>query len=186
MILIGENREISGDIILHIYHEYYSWLMKRACERINDESVCNELFNDCVIRWINDIGTLKQLQENELQAYVAGSMDCACAAYLKKESRTVDLFEVGDCRTAEAEDSLRNVEEYVENKDSYEIIKRAVKKLSNREQSIIQMKYVLEMKDREMAQILGIQENSVRMTVRRCIAALQKIIEKEMNGYERR
>ena len=179
-IVKKKENEKRNDIISHIYDEYYVWLMRRAYKVLKDESICNDLFNDCVVGWINNINTLERLSEGELRAYIVKSMDNACVHYLKKSSRTLMSFDDEGGKMLEIEDDKQNIEEITEKKYDYETMKKAILELNEREQNIIYMKYNLRMKDREIAPILDIKEDSVRMTVRRCVLKLQKIMNKEM------
>ena len=183
-IVKKKEKEKYDNIISHIYDEYYLWLINRSYKIVKDESVCNDLFNDCVVGWIKNIKTLEKLSECELRAYIVKSMDNACINYLKKASRTVVSIDDEGGKMSYVEDELQDIEEIIEKKYNYDLMKKALSELSDREQYIIYMKYNLRMKDREIAPILGIKEDSVRMTVRRCVLKLKKIINKEMEANE--
>lgn len=183
-IVNKKEKEKRNDIISHIYDEYYCWLITRANKTIKDKSICNDLFNDCVIGWIRNINTLEHLSESELRAYIVKSIDNACKQYIRKSSKTLISLDDDGGMMIDVEDNLQNVEELIEKKYNYETMKKAMSELTEKEQYIIYMKYNLRMKDKEMAPILDIKEDSVRMTVRRCVWKLQKIMKKEMGRDE--
>ena len=176
---VVQKKDADKNIINKVYEEYYSWLIKRAYKKVQDISVCEDIFNDCVIGWINNTDTLNRLSENELRAYIAKSIDNACIAYLKKKSKVVFLSD--ETKTMDAfEDFSQNIDLITEKKYTYEVMKNAFQKLPEKDRDIIFMKYKLGLKDREMADIVGVKENSVRMTVRRSVKKLANIMEEEM------
>jgi len=65
------------------------------------------------------------------------------------------------------------------NKNYYEVMRAGFDKLCERDQSIIVMKYDLELKDSQIADVLDIKQDSVRMTVLRCVKRLKKQIKKQ-------
>lgn len=179
MHTVFKKNDKDKSIINKIYEEYYSWLMKRAYDIVEDSSVCEDIFNSCVIGWIRNIETLERLSDAELRAYIAKSVDYACYAYLKKESKVA--FSLDEAISIDSyEDDSQNVDSIIEKKYTYEAVKSALMKLPDRDREIIIMKYMLELKDREISEIIGIKENSVRMTVRRSVKKLGKIMEEEM------
>lgn len=181
----NEEKAARENIINHIYNEYYPWLLKRAYGRVHDKSICEDLFNDCVVNWVKHMEKLEQLPENELRAYVLKTMDNVCINYLKKASRVIIMSDEEAGKLLYIEDQTQNIEEYIEEKYNYEVVMKSFRKLSEREQEIICMKYKKRMKDRDIAPIIGVKENSVRMTVRRCVEKLSKIVKEEMDDCER-
>ena len=166
-------------VINKIYDEHYSWLIQRAYLKVNDISVCEDMFNDCVVGWIKNIDALERLSDRELKTYAARSIDSACHTYLKRSKKMFQMLEENhkpEFFEAEAQD----VEALIETKYTYEVMKSSFKKLSEKERDAIIMKYRLRMKDREMASVMGIKENSVRMTVNRCVKKLGRLMKKEM------
>ena len=63
--------------------------------------------------------------------------------------------------------------------DAYEVIKAGFDKLCDRDKSIIIMKYDLELNDSQIADVLNIKKDSVRMTVLRSVRNLKKQIKKQ-------
>lgn len=179
MNTVFKKKDKDKSIINKIYEDYYSWLIKRAYNILGDISVCDDIFNDCVIGWINNIETLERMSDTELRAYVVKSVDNACFAYLKKKSKVV--VSIDETTSVDNhEDDNQNVDLMIEKKYTYEVMKGALLKLPERDREMIIMKYKLELKDREIADVMGIKENSVRMTVRRCVQKLGKLMEEEM------
>lgn len=162
----------------NLYDEYMPWIRSRVYKHIKDINVCNDLAHDCMVNMIRYVDRVKSLPENKIRAYITVSIDNLVINYLKRSSRqmtrnTIDLS--ADYYLADD----TNIEEEIEKKYDYESIRAAFDKLRERDKSIIVMKYDLELSDRQIADILDVKPDSVRMTVFRSVKKLKKQIKKQ-------
>lgn len=154
--------------IENIYRKYALYLTERAYRITGDENVCEDLFHDCIIILIKHISTLKKLDEERLKAFISASIDNTAKNYvLNSEKLSSDGEE-------DAEDISGNTEEIIEYRIRCETVRKKICELPERDRVLIKLKYDLRLHDREIADIVGIKEESVRMTVRRSVTRLKK------------
>ncbi len=165
------------EFVKNLYTEYMPFLRSRVYKFIKNDEICNDLAHDCMVNMIKYLDRVKSLPENKVRAYLCVSIDNITKNYLKRSSKKVsngvydlsDDYYLSDCVS---------VEDIIEQKADYESVRAAFDKLHERDKSIIIMKYDLELNDSQIADLLDIKQNSVRITVLRSVRKLKKQIEK--------
>lgn len=179
-LCVIEHLDSASDIELvkKLYEEYMPFLRKRVYSHTKDMNICEDLAHDCMINMITHLDTIKSLPESKVRSYFSVSINHVIINYSKRESRKVSRSEsdLSDDYYLAEDYSL---EEEVERKYEYQTLRNAFEELNDRDQSIIKMKYDLELKDKHMSEILNIKQDSVRMTVLRSIERLKKFAKKQ-------
>ena len=169
--------ETDRQIILDIYEQYAPWMRSLAYSMTEDYDVSDDLAQDCIVSLIKHVDTLRNMNGRQLRSYIATTVNNTTINYMKHSSRTSLVPENEECFFDEipAED---NVEEAVEKKLNIELVRENINCLASRDKDLIILKYNHELSDREISDIIGIKENSVRMTVRRSVDRLGKKVER--------
>lgn len=167
--------------ILDIYEECAPWMRWRITRYTDDVVIAEDLVHDCIINLIKHIDKLRTFNKKQLRAYIAVAADNTAKSYLKKIARE-RLVPSSSEYIFESESDETEVEDYVEFKLTYELAKENLNKLSERDRELLILKYGLELSNKEIAAIVGIKEESVKMTVYRSAKRLEKKI-KRGSGY---
>lgn len=178
ILFIVESLEKEEDkaFILDIYEEYAPWMRKRINYFVNNSYTSEDLTHDCIINLARHLDKLQTFNEKQLRAYISVAADNTALNYLKKSSR--ENLVPSNEELFDREPNKTEVEDYVEFKLTYETAKENMTKLSKRDQDLLIMKYGLELKDNEIALIVGIKKESVKMTVYRSAKRLEKKIKR--------
>lgn len=168
--------EMSEDLRLieMLYSKYAAWLRKRADSILNDTDLSEDMVQDCMLNAVRHIDCIRNLEEPKQRAYLASTVDNLSKNYLvRRKSRLilVEFEEVYFSRYFLPEDSP---EAKVEEKLDFEDLIRTLNKMNENDRRAIELKYFLKLSDHDIAPLLGIKENSVRMTVRRSVFRLKK------------
>lgn len=169
--------ETDKQIILDIYDRYAPWMRSLAYSLTEDYDVSDDLAHDCIVNLIKHVDTLRNMNGRQLRSYIATTVNNTTINYMKHSSRTCLVPENEECFFDEIPDK-ENVEEAVEKKLNIELVRENVNCLSPRDKDLIILKYNHELSDGEISEIIGIKENSVRMTVRRSVERLGKKVER--------
>lgn len=163
--------------IENLYIEYMPLIRSRVYKYINNIDICNDLAHDCMVKMIRYIDRVKILPEDKIGAYITVCITNIVLNYLKRSSKQVtsSIYDLSDDYYL-ADDV--SIEDEIEQKYDYQTIRAGFDKLRERDKSIIIMKYDLELNDSQIADILDIKQDSVRMTVLRCVRKLKKQIKK--------
>lgn len=162
----------------NLYIEYMPFIRSRIYVHVKDINICNDLAHDCMVNMFKHLDTLKRMPENKVRAYIYVSVNNLVVNYLKRSARQVKngIYDLS------ADYSLSDgvsIEDEIEQKYNYEIVRAGFDKLCERDKSIIIMKYDLELSDSQIADILEIKKDSVRMTVLRSVRNLKKQVKKQ-------
>ena len=166
-------RSSSQQLLVTLYEQYGAWLKARAYKILQDTDVCEDILQDCMLKAMSHLELIESLEENQQKKYLAVTVDNLAKNYASRVRYDCVLLE---SLPEELLISSENIEITVEEKLEYEIIRRTLSKLNERDRKIIVMKYSLHMRDCDIASAFDIKENSVRMTVRRSVFNLKKKI----------
>lgn len=164
--------------IENLYTEYMPLLRSRAYKYVEDINICNDLAHDCMVNMIKYVDRVKSLPEDKIRSYITVCINNLVINYLKRSSRQVthSISDLGDDYYLAAD---VNIEDEIEKKYDYRTMRAGFNNLCERDKSILIMKYDLELNDSQIADILNIKQDSVRMTVLRSVRKLKKQINKQ-------
>lgn len=162
----------------NLYVEYMPFLRSRVYKHIKDINICNDLAHDCMVNMIKYLDRVKSLPEDKVRAYLSVSINNIVINYLKRSSKQL-THSVYDLAADYYLSDSNSLEEEIDQKCDYESIKAGFDKLCERDKSIIIMKYDLELNDSQIADVLDIKKDSVRMTVLRSVGRLKKQMKKQ-------
>lgn len=160
--------------IEHLYSAYMPWMRLRAHRYVSDLSTCEDIAHDCLVKLLKHLEKLKALPEGELRAYIAVSIDNTAKNHIKRESKCLYAADSASADFAFVAD-VDNVKEEIDRKSDYETLRENFDRLCERDKDILSMKYDLELDDQQIADVLQIKKDSVRMTVRRSVKNLLKV-----------
>ncbi len=170
--LSDDDRQFIADI----YDNYKSWMLLRASKYVSSGN-CEEVVQNCIVKLIEHIDTLRRLNESQRRAYIAVAIDHHALNYIKKESKLIKTYESesADLHFIEDED---NIMEMFERKLDLQAIIDNLQYLPERDQLLLKLRYAYELNDKQISEITGINYNNVRMTIKRSVLKLQKVIKK--------
>lgn len=156
---------------LRIYHRYYRLMYAAANQILHNKYDSEDAVEEALIKIINHIDIINDSAEDKLKGL--------CVVISKNTA--LDLIRR---RSHESVTEGENViADFVDNHESFEVsladkllIKEALKKLSDREQSIIYLKYNLDLSTAEIAGLLSLSEANVRVILVRAREKIRKEI----------
>lgn len=181
MILLAIDFLESNDdkrLIEKIYNEYMAWFRKRAHRFSVNDTVCEDIAQECILNVITYIDSVRDIPERQLPFYLATVLDNTAIDYMKKENKTVSA----QCKEVSLFDFIpddTNIENEVERKYTYEAMKESYEILPQRDKELIFLRYGMDMKDDAIANIAKIGKSSVRMTIYRSVMKLKNNMKKE-------
>ncbi len=183
LLFIVQNLDNDDDrkFISDIYEKYAPWLRSRAYKITNDYEISNDLAHDCIINLIKHIDKLRSFNDSQLRSYIAIAIDNTSKNYMKHSSKSCLMMDDDECFFDNIPDEI-STEDLVEKKLNYDTIRENFQNLPDRDKDIIILKYDLDLSDREIAPVIGIKENSVRMTVRRSIRRLGLLVKEGVSN----
>ena len=169
------DNEEDKKFILDVYNKYAPMMRARAYTYTKDYETSADLAHECIIKLIPQTDKLRTYNDSQLRAYIAIAIDHISINYIKHSSKSCLLPENEECFFDSVEDP-DVLEDIVELKFSYDYLRESFLLLPERDKKLIMLKYDLELSDKEIAPIIGISENSVRMTIKRSVQRLERMM----------
>lgn len=185
LIAISEFENDDKAFILDLYKSYYGLARKTIFSITHDIKEIEDLINDIFIKLIEKISLLRTFDCCKTTAYVVYTIRSVTINYIKhKKVENKHMYYSEDIDIAEDLFGLEDDSEVrIVHQEEMGLLRDAITKLPEKEKNLLYFKYVLEMKDSEIANILGIAPNSVRQYLTRARRDAKKLMEKEMSNY---
>lgn len=170
--------------ILNLYQEYYGLVRSSIFKITHDMDHVEDLINDTFIKLIGKVSVLRTLNSCKTATYVVYTARSVAINFIKRRDVMNKHMYYGAEEDIAATASIYEaVEESILRKEEIEEMVQAIGKLPERERDLLYFKYILEMNDEEIGQILGIATASVRQYLTRSRRKARELMDKERNLY---
>lgn len=170
--------------ILNLYQEYYGLVRSSILKITHDMDHVEDLINDTFIRLIGKVSVLRNLNSCKTATYVVYTARSVAINFIKRRDvMNKHMYYGAEEDIAEKASIYEAVEESILRKEEIEEMVQAIGKLPERERDLLYFKYILEMNDEQIGQILGIATASVRQYLTRSRRKARELMDKERNLY---
>lgn len=175
MILTIENDDDRA-FITQVYLKYRKLMYAVAIGIVRDPQIAEDMVSVAITEMIEGIDTLRKVNCCRMRSYIASIIRNDSIDYVRKRDRQGKYSFLPDEATLNSIPAEGAVDDRILRTVEIEVLRIAVAKLSQRERTLIQMKYVDEKNDKEIASILNIGQDSVRAYLSRARKHLLQII----------
>lgn len=171
----------SDRLFLEELYDNYNWLMfKHAWRFFQDQTDVEDVVQQSFLKLIRYLPTLKKLNRNTLAVYIVNvirscSMDIYRKRKIEQETNFSDLFEGFEETLVDDFDTDCVMDTFI----SMQQITNAISQLPEKDQFVLEAKYLQCWRDSEIAEVLGIKKNTVRT---RLFRAKNKVLEIILRG----
>lgn len=185
MIIAAMADDSDKAFMLNLYREYYGLVRKTVYNITHDKDNLEDLINDTFLKLIPKISLIQGLESCKTAAYVVYTSRSVAINFIKhRDVQTKHLYYGESTDLAERihgfEDSI---EDRIIHQEEIENLRDAILKLPERQKDLLYFKYLLEMDDHEIAEILEIAPDSVRQYLTRARRKAKEIMDKELHSY---
>lgn len=170
----------------NLYKEYYGLVRKTVYNITYDADNVEDLVNDTFIKLIEKISIIRSLESCRLAAYVVYTSRSVAINHIKhKDVQRKHVYYGGDMDlTEKMPDFASTIEERIISQEEVKEMENAILRLPEKYKDLLYFKYILEMHDQEIAEILKVNPDSVRQYLTRVRREAQKLMDKEMNKHD--
>ncbi|MCL2573417.1 MAG: sigma-70 family RNA polymerase sigma factor [Defluviitaleaceae bacterium] len=167
--------QMNATLLEAIYNEHYDNVHNYICFRINNHFDAEELANDVFINAIKRYDTYRP-HLAPVQAWLIGIAKNTIVDYFraKKRKTFVPLDDV-----VELASLARQPEDVVVFNETNRALMRAMSALKDKERQILSMKFATDLRNSEIADIMGVSNTNVATIANRAIIKLKKIMKRE-------
>lgn len=186
LLLLLQTIESQDDraFVIDLYDQHYRRLLKEANAVLHNVHDAEDIVQDFFAYLISHIKKFRSIQCNVLERYLVMCIRRKSIDALRnrkaKQKHVVGSID-HDNFAFEYADNSAPFEEAVLNRITIGELKAMFMKLPEQQQHILEYKYLLRMTDREIATVLGIRPNSVRVYLARARNTMNRICKE--NGY---
>ncbi|MCI5956995.1 MAG: sigma-70 family RNA polymerase sigma factor [Clostridiales bacterium] len=162
-----------------LYLDYERMLYTRASRILKNKNDVEDAVNSACVKLISKISLLKTLDRDALSAYVVTTIVNTSFNFSKKRSReSAHTYKAEEEVFERVHASTPPPDEHFIASAQLEALYQAVVQLPDRESSIMRMKYYDGMGDAEIASLLGIKPDSIRVYLSRARKHLKDIMQR--------
>ena len=168
--------------MLEIYHTYYSLVYKKILSVTNELGSIEDLVNDTFVKLIEKAPLLRTFEQRKAAAYITYTARSVAINFVKRRDiHNKHLFYTDEMELAE---ELATTEDQVSKQHELEYLRDAVLQLPEKQRDLLYFKYMLELSDAEIAELLNISTPSVRQYLTRARRAARILFNEggETNG----
>jgi len=171
--------EKDKDKLEHIYNEYYDFMIRAANKYISNIHDNYDIVHDSILKIIKYIDKIDINEPKQAKSYIYLIVKSTALDFLKKHDNknlSIDEFEEEYDYVLKDEDSENHPLEYIINKDGYEKLVGYIMKLNDTLRLACELKYIHNLKESEIADILNITPKNAGVRISRGRSELKKMI----------
>lgn len=174
--------EDDKSFMLDLYKNYYGLVRKIIFSIIHNQKDLEDLINDTFVRIIEKTSVIRTLNSCKTASYVVYTAKSITINFIKhRDVQNKHLFLGTDDDFSQYLSSSDNiVEDRVIYEQEIELLSDAILELPEKQKNLLYFKYVLDMTDKDIAEILGIAPDSVREYLTRARRKAKSQIFKDM------
>lgn len=164
-----------------LYDQYYALLKKQAYNIVNNANIVDDLIHDAFIKLIPKISLLRSLNHYKRTSYVVYTLKHVCFDYIRKNKRRAKHYatQFSDDITEQLPDMQASTEETIIISEEIGAIEEIISHLSERDRNLLYFKYIMELRDKEIAKLMDLPANHVRQYAAR---ARRRVMDKLSRG----
>lgn len=162
------------EFLLKLYHDYYALVWHKAQQITGATDQLPDLVNDTFVKLIDKAELLGSLQAGQRTTYIVYTARSVALNYARRRSLHDRHIYYSD-DLGQAPDQA-NTEELVLKREALTDLQRAILRLPERERDLLHFKYLLELSDKAIGEILGISTASVRQYLTRARRAAKELM----------
>ena len=176
LLSMQENTD-NHSFIMQLYQQHAGLMHSIAFRIVRDYHAAEDIVSVVMVDLIANIDRLSNVPHSGMRAYIAAAVRNESIDYVRRQNRQPFLLENENVLDAVADHCTigERVLQQIDNESLHQILLR----LPQNMQKLLTMKYAKKMPDHEIARVLNIAPNSVRMYLTRARTRMKIMIEKE-------
>lgn len=161
-----------------LYHTYKGLMLKIAFDILKDYDLANDALHNAFLKIANHVSKVDEISCHKTKAYMVIVIENVSKTMYnkRKKQESISLDELD----YDVQDD-KNLEEDVSNELTVQYVYEKIKLLPDIYKDILTLKYVNDLSDKSIAEILGISNSAVRKRLERARIKLNVLLNKEQD-----
>lgn len=160
-------------LVERIFQKHEAALRKYVFNRLQNEDLAKEVIQDSAVMFMMQLDSLAILSEDQLYTYLYYIVRSSTQKQLTKMGRDISLSDLS------ATDLVVDAEEIVLGKQNAAELFDKIRDLPARYGNYLLLAYIYKMPPKEIARVLEVDQNSLRMLAYRARKALSKLLQEK-------
>ena len=184
MIIAAIEDDYEREFIIKIHDDYYAEMKKRAYRFLRNNDEAEELVQDAFVKLIERVDVVMKVDKNKLPGYVMSTVKNLALNKIRVNQRKGDYeFSRDDTELAKwLKDSQALPEDLYQKEEELYLIHKKLSKLPERDNLLLEAKYILQLKDEEIAKQFNISQQSVRTYIMRARRKAYALFKEDMEN----
>ena len=162
MVIMAIESDDDRAYMTDLYRQHRALMMKITWKYTKDLSEVDDIVSESCVALIQNIDTLRKLSDSALRAYIATVVRNKAIDLARKKQREQSKILHMDENILEQIAEPISFERKISVQQDIDMVKQAILALPERERETLRMKFFLQLSDSQIAERLGVAENSVR------------------------
>lgn len=157
------------EFITNIYNNYYSYMRKKAYSFVRNNEEAEELVHDAFVNLIENVKVVMKVDKQKLPSYIMSTIRNVCINKWKSNKKyheAVFSMDDADLESWIGDDSAFPEDLYIKKEELF-LMHKALLRLSERDQRLLEAKYTLNLSDEDIEKQFGIAKQNVRVYIMR-------------------
>ncbi|HAQ41181.1 MAG TPA: sigma-70 family RNA polymerase sigma factor [Clostridiales bacterium] len=182
ILLAAQFEDDDRAFMLDLYKNYYNLVRKTIYGITHNMEDIEDLIDDVFVKLIEKITIVRTLDCYKISSYIVYTARSISINYIKHK-QVERKYMYFDESIETREDILSygdQVEKRILRQEEVELLSAAITKFPQAQKDLLYFKYILEMSDKEIAEIFGISPDSVRQYLTRARRNAKKLVGEEI------
>ncbi len=168
-----QQAQTNPQAFVHLYDHYFPRIHAYVCYRVNSPQDAEDLIADVFFKAIRGLQCFKWRNRNSFAAWLFRITRNLIADYYRQHKRVVLSLESSE-RLAEVTSHTPLPAQVLTQQETFQQIRALIATLSPRQQEVITLKFFGGLRNREIADILGLDERTIAAHLSRGLRDLQR------------
>lgn len=185
MILFVFDTDEERDKFIYLYDKYKKTTIYTIRLFITDEFTSEDLMQEIYLIIAKNLHKIDETDEKRTRNYIITIARNYCKSYIRKKARSKEDFmeEIVDYHSFSPNSDYNDILEVLLRKESYQLLVDEVKQLDDKYKIALELKYVTDLDDAQIAQIMHTTKKNIQMRIYRAKLMLRQKLE-DLNVQE--
>ena len=174
MIIPFSRPKSDNELLDELFRKYQKPMYSAALQITASPELADESVQEAGLKIMKHVDTLRSMPEDELRKWLKVMVKNTALNILRREKKYVLTDEEPD----------KAVYNSVENQSAYNTLLALIRSMPEGTRQLLEMKFVLEYSNGEIARLLDISENAVGVRIHRAKTKLIDLLKREGYNYE--